>query len=62
MVEKINGIRDREGDENRVECNFPIRQTNGDARMKNISPYSLPHFHGLTSEDLDNFLFEFFVI
>jgi len=28
--------------------------------MKNISPYSLPHFHGLTSEDPDTFLFKFF--
>ena len=30
--------------------------------MKNISPSSLPHFHGLTIEDTDTFLFEFSVI
>jgi len=30
--------------------------------MKNISPSTLPHFHGLTTEDPDTFLFEFFVI
>jgi hypothetical protein len=30
--------------------------------MKNISPTSLPHFHGLTSEDPDTFMFEFFVV
>eukprot|EP00253_Pinus_taeda_P014105 PITA_14105 len=31
-------------------------------KMKNISPSSLPHFHGLTSEDPDTFLFEFAVL
>ena len=30
--------------------------------MKNIIPSALPHFHGLTTEDPDNFLFEFVVI
>jgi len=30
--------------------------------MKNISPSALPHFHGLTTEDLDTFLFNFAVI
>ena len=28
---------------------FLIRETNGEARMKNINPTALPHFHGLTS-------------
>ena len=41
---------------------FPIRETTGEARMKNISPTSLPHFHGLTSKDPDTFMFEFFVL
>lgn len=50
MAEKIN------------EGEFPIRVTNGDARMKNISPSSLPHFHGLTSEDHDTFFSEFFFV
>ena len=30
--------------------------------MKIISPSSLPHFHGLTSEDPDTFMFEFVVV
>ena len=30
--------------------------------MKNISPSTLPHFHGLTTEDPDMFLFEFVVL
>lgn len=62
MAKNRNGIGDKEGDENRDEGDFPIRETNGDARMKNISPSSLPHFNGLTLEDPDTFLFEFFVI
>ena len=45
-----------------IEGTFPIRETNGDTKMKNISPLSLPHFHGLTTEDPDTFLFEFVVI
>ena len=30
--------------------------------MKNISPSPLPHVHGLTTEDLDTFMFEFVVL
>lgn len=48
--------------ENRNEGDFPIRETNGDSRMKYISPSALPHFYGLTSEVPDNFLFEFVFI
>jgi len=59
MDENRNGIENREGAENRAEGAFPIRETNGDARMKNTNPSSLPHSHGLTSEDPDTFLFEF---
>lgn len=40
----------------------PIRGTNGEARMKNISPTALPRFHGLTSKDHDTFMFEFVVV
>jgi len=47
---------------NKNEGAFPIRETNRDVRMKNISPSSLLHFHGLTSDDLDTFLFEFVVV
>jgi len=62
MTENRNGIENREGAENRTEGSFPIRVTNGDDRMKNISLSDLLHFHGLTSEDPDTFLFEFVVI
>jgi len=54
--------RNDRGNRERVEGAFPIRETNGDTKMKNISPSSLPHFHGLTLEDLDTFFFEFVVI
>jgi len=52
---------DRTEDE-RIEGVFPIWETNGDMKMKNISPSALPHFHGLTTEDPDTFLFEFAVL
>ena len=58
MVENRNDRGNRE----RVEGAFPIRETNKDTKMKNISPSALPHFHGLTTEDPDTFLFEFVVI
>ena len=58
MRENRNDIGNRE----RVEGAFPIRETNGDTKMKNISPSNLPHFYGLTLEDPDTFLFEFVVI
>ena len=54
--------RNARGNGERIEGTFPIRETNGDSKMKNISPSDLPHFHGLTTEDLDTFLFEFVVI
>jgi hypothetical protein len=54
--------RNARGNGERVEGTFPIRETNGDTKMKNISPSALPHFHGLTTEDPDTFLFEFVVI
>ena len=54
--------RNERGNRERVEGAFPIRETNGDTKMKNISPSALPHFHGLTTEDPDTFLFEFVVI
>jgi len=31
-------------------------------KMKNISPSTLPHFHGLTTEDPDTFFFEFSIL
>jgi hypothetical protein len=39
-----------DGEEEMVEIfEFPIHESNGDTKMKNISPSSLPHFHGLVS-------------
>jgi len=58
MVENRNDRGNRE----RIEGALPIKETNGDTKMKNISPSALPHFHGLTTEDPDTFLFEFSVI
>lgn len=58
MVENRNDKGNRE----RVEGDFPIKETNGDTKMKNISPSTLPHLHRWTTEDPDTFLFEFFVI
>jgi len=58
MAENRNDRRNRE----RTEGAFLIRETNGDTKMKNISPSALPHFHGLTTEDPYTFLFEFVVI
>lgn len=40
---------------------LPIREINEEARMKNISHTSLPHFYGLTFEDTDTFMFDFIV-
>ena len=54
--------RNARGNGKRVEGTFPIRETNGETKMKNISPSALPHFHGLTTEDPDTFLFELVVI
>lgn len=31
-------------------------------KMKNIPPSVLPNFHGLASEDIDEFLFEFDIL
>eukprot|EP00253_Pinus_taeda_P007468 PITA_07468 len=58
MAEHRNGI----GDEERIEGVFPIQETNGDTKMKNISHSTLPHFHGLTTKDPNPFLFEFVVL
>ena len=46
----------------RIQRAFPIREENGETKMKNISPSTLPHFHGLTSEDPDTLMFEFSIV
>lgn len=58
MADNINGRNDDE----RIEGTFLIRETNGDMKTKNISPSALPHFHGLTTEDPNTFLFEFAIL
>ena len=58
MAKHRNGI----GDEERIEGAFPIQEIIRDMKIKNISPSALPHFHGLTTEDPDTFLFEFVVL
>lgn len=45
------------GNGERIEGTFPIQETNGDTKMKKISSSALPHFHGLTTEDPNTFLF-----
>jgi hypothetical protein len=41
---------------------FPILEFDGEAKMKNIDPSALPHFHGLVFEYPNTLLFEFAVI
>jgi len=58
----VDENRNDRGNRERIEGAFPIKETNGDTKMKNISPSALPHFHGLTIEYLNTFLFEFVFI
>lgn len=51
--------KNERGDRERIEDVFPIIETNGDSKMKNISPFSLLHFNCLTLEDPETLLFEF---
>ena len=41
---------------------FPIQKPSGQDPMKNISPSVSPHFHGKSTEDPDEFLFEFDIL
>jgi hypothetical protein len=41
---------------------FPILDITRDISMKNILLSSLPHFHGMSTEDPDSFLFEFDIL
>ena len=58
----MDEIRNERGDREGIKGAFPIRETNGDTKMENISPSTLPHFHGLTLEYPDTFLFDFAII
>lgn len=41
---------------------FPIQDTNVNIHMKNIPPSFIPDFHGMTSEDLETFHFQFEIL
>ena len=41
---------------------FLIREIDGETRMKNFSPSTLQHIHGLTYDSIETFMFEFFVV
>ena len=41
---------------------FPILDLVHNTNMKNINPSILPTFHGMSTEDLDAFLFEFDIL
>jgi hypothetical protein len=41
---------------------FPILDITRDVSMKNIPLSSLPHFHGMSTENPDSFLFEFDIL
>ena len=51
-----------EQDKTKVTFGFPILYLTRDISMKNIPPSTLPHFHGMTSEDPDSFLFKFDIL
>ena len=57
-----NDNGDLQNEKTMTTLQFPIQQTFGQAHMKNISPSVLPHFHGKSTEDLDEFLFEFDIL
>ena len=51
-----------ENEETIPTLEFPIRTTPGNYPMKNIPLSALPNFHGLSSEDPYEFLFEFDIL
>jgi hypothetical protein len=57
-------IADEEGNANNETetFGFPILDITRDVAMNNISLSSLPHFHGMSTEDHDSFLFEFDIL
>jgi len=61
-LEPMAEHRNSRGNGERIEGTFRLRETNGDTKMKNISPSALPDFHGLTTKDPNTFLFEFVVV
>jgi hypothetical protein len=60
--EEERHIPRNEPDSEEEEYPFPIRESDEEAKMKNINPSILPLFYGLPTEDPDTFLFEFEVL
>ena len=54
----MDGYDDNEED----PLGFPIQDTNVNVNMKRIPPYFLPKFHGMRTEDVETFLFEFEIL
>ena len=48
--------------EQEVTFRFPIFDSTEDVTMKNIPPSALPHFHSMSTEDPNSFLFEFDIL
>ena len=64
MDNEPEGARENDGNvngnaEQEVTFGFPIFDSTMDVTMKNIPPSALPHFHSMSTKDLDSFLFEF---
>ena len=60
--EKILEEHEAKNEETIPTLEFPIRITPRNHPMKNIPLSVLPNFHGLASEDPDEFLFEFDIL
>ena len=60
--ERVLKEHDGENEETVPTLEFPIRTIMGNYPMKNIPLSTLPNFHGLSSEDPDEFLFEFNIL
>ena len=60
--ERVLDEHEGENEEIVPTLEFPIRITLGNHPMKNIPLSELPNFHGLSSEDLDEFLFKFDIL
>jgi len=41
---------------------FPIKETIGEPKMRNIKPSALTHFYGLTTKDANTFMFGFVAV
>jgi hypothetical protein len=64
--EETRGGNDEEEEEENTTFAFPIVDTptllGDDIKMKNIPPFVLPNFFGMSTEDPDTFMFEFDIV